>query len=313
MADSRRRRRRRPDRRTAVRDRNPSGRRNRPPEAADRRRDQKKNGTGPRRRSPLKRELLRLFVMILVVGVILACAVLFFKVTDIQVSGNQIYTAQQVMGASGIAEGDSLLTLNHTSAAARIKVMLPYIENVKVSRYLPGSVVIEVTESGAAFTVEAGDGTSWLINASGKLLEQADVGVADYPKLTGVRAKSPRAGRMMDTDEQENLEAAQQLLELLSEYGLVSQITEVNVEKSYDMVIWYGDQYEIHLGGSDRMDYKLRYLLSIMDQLDNVRGGVIDLTLEEKDVAIFREFEDGAGEKEDEPIRREPDLQEGQE
>lgn len=251
--------------------------------------------------------------MILIVAVILVCAVLFFKVTEIQVSGNQIYTAGQVAGASGIVEGDSLLTIHRTAAAARLKVMLPYIENVKISRYLPGTVVIEVTEGGAAFSVEAGDGTSWLINASGKLLEEADVGAADYPKLTGVTAKSPRAGQQMDTDEQENLTAAQQLLELLSESGIVSQITEIDVEKSYDVVIWYGHQYEIHLGGSDRLEYKLRYLLSIMDQLDSVRGGVIDLTLEEKDVAIFREFEDNTGDASAGMDVQEPEMPQEQE
>lgn len=291
MADSRKRRRRRPDRRTASRGRDPSR------EAERRRRKKKKSGTGPRRLSPLRRELLRLTGMILSVAVILICAVLFFKVTDIQVSGAQLYTAEQVIGASGIAGGDNLLTIRRISAAARIKVMLPYIENVKISRYLPGSVVIEVTEGSAAFSVEAEDGTSWLINVSGKVLEKADVGVADYPKLTGVTVRSPKEGRQMDTGEEENFTAAQQLLELLSESGLVSQITEIDVEKTYDVVIWYGHQYEIHLGGSDKLEYKLRYLLSIMDQLDNVRGGVIDLTLEEKDVAIFREFEDSTGAK----------------
>lgn len=289
MADSRKRKRRRPDRRTASRGNVPSRGAER-----RRRRKKKKNGAGPRRLSPLKRELLRLTGMILSVAVILICAVLFFKVTDIQVSGAQIYTAEQVTGASGIAVGDNLLTIRRTSAAARLKVTLPYIENVKISRYLPGSVVIEVTESGAAFSVEDTGGTSWLINASGKTLEKAGVGAADYPKLTGVTAKSPKEGRQMETGEQENFDVAQQILKLLSESGLVSQITEINVEKTYDVVIWYGNQYEIHLGGSDRLEYKLRYLLSIMDKLDNVRGGVIDLTLEEKDVAIFREFADGA-------------------
>jgi hypothetical protein len=45
-----------------------------------------------------------------------------------------------------------------------------------------------------------------------------------------------------------------------------------------------------------------------MDQLDSVRGGVIDLTLEEKDVAIFREFEESTGAKEEETARLEPEM-----
>lgn len=307
MADSRRRKRRRPDRRTAPQGRRPPQDRGPSRETERRRKTGKKGRTGPRRRNPLGRELLRLFAMVLVVAVILFCAVLFFKVTDIQVSGSRIYTEGQVIGASGISEGDSLLTISRTTAAARIKVMLPYIENVKVSRFLPGSVVIEVTESGASFSVEDSDGTGWLINASGKVLEQADVGVADYPKLIGVTAKTPRAGRQMVTDEQDNLAVARQLLELLSESGIVSHITEIDVTQSYDIVVWYGNQYEIHLGGSDRLEYKIRYLLSIMDQLDNARGGVIDLTLEEKDVAIFREFEDSTGDTDTGQAVQEPE------
>ncbi len=251
--------------------------------------------------------------MLLVVAGILAGAVLFFKVTDIQVIGCQLYTQEQVIGASGIAVGDGLLLVGRTEAAARLKVMLPYIETVRVGRYLPGTIVIEVTESEAAFSVEASDGTSWLIDASGKLLERTEPGAADYPKLSGVIAKSPEAGQQIVTDQQDNLAVAEQLLGLLEETDLVSLITEIDVTQTFDIIIWYGQQYEIHLGGSDQLDYKLRYLLSILDQLDSARGGVIDLTLEEKDVAIFREFEDSIEEDAPEaPSVEEPGPEEGE-
>ncbi len=245
----------------------------------------------PRRRAP-ESVLLRLLAMLLMVIALLACAVIFFKVTDIQVTGCQLYTVEQVAGASGISLGDNLLLIRKPEAAARLKIMLPYIESVRIGRTLPGTVTIEVSESGAAFSVEAEDGTSWLINASGKVLEEAGVSVTDYPKLTGVKAKEPEPGLQVLTEQQANLAAAQQLMERLGEIDLISQITEIDVSETYDVVVWYGDQYEVHLGGTDRLDYKLRYLLSILDQLDSARGGTIDLTLEEKDVAVFREFEE---------------------
>ncbi len=256
-------------------------------------------GTKPRRsRRAVPRRapgnvLLRLLAMLLMVAALLACAVIFFKVTDIQVTGCQLYTVEQVAGACGISLGDNLLLIRKPAAAARLKILLPYIENVRIGRALPGTVTIEVSESGAAFSVEAEDGTSWLINGSGKVLEEAGVSAADYPKLTGVILKKPEPGLQALTNQTSNLEAAQQLMELLGESDIVPQITEIDVSKTFDIVVWYGNQYEVHLGGTDRLDYKLRYLLSILDQLDSARGGVIDLTLEEKDVAIFREFENG--------------------
>jgi len=245
--------------------------------------------------------------MLLIVAVILVCAVIFFKVTDIQVTGSKLYTREQILGASGVALGDSLISIQRSEVAARLTVLLPYIDEVHVNRILPGTVTIQVTESDAAFAVGASDGTVWLINASGKLLEQADMGAADYPKLTGVTAQAPEAGVQINTAQTENLTVALQLLELLETTELAPQITEIDVEKTYDIVVWYGDQYEIHLGGSDELDYKLRYLLSILDQLDSARGGVIDLTLEEKDVAIFREWEDKPGA--DEPAETEPAIE----
>jgi len=251
--------------------------------------------------------------MLLVVAVILVCAVIFFKVTDIQVTGSKLYTREQILGASGVALGDSILSIRRTEVAARLTVLLPYIEDVQVERTLPGTVSIKVTESDAAFAVGASDGTIWLINASGKLLEQTDLGAADYPKLTGVTAQAPEPGVQINTAQTENLAAALQLLELLEKTELAPRITEINVAQTYDIVVWYGDQYEIRLGGSDELDYKLRYLLSILDQLDSARGGVIDLTLEEKDVAIFREWEDEPGADEPAEPETEPETEPGSE
>lgn len=269
----------------------------------------------PARRIPVGGVALRVAAMLLVVAVILVCAVIFFKVTDIQVTGSKLYTREQILGASGVALGDSIISIRRTEVAARLTVLLPYIEDVQVERILPGTVTIKVTESDAAFAVGASDGTIWLMNASGKLLEQADLGAADYPKLTGVTAQAPEPGVQINTAQTENLAVALQLLELLEKTELAPRITEIDVAQTYDIVVWYGDLYEIHLGGSDELDYKLRYLLSILDQLDSARGGMIDLTLEEKDVAIFREWEDefGADEPEEPETGPEPEPEPGTE
>ncbi len=288
MADSRRRRSR--DRRRAETE--ATGRRAGTERRTGRPKPKRSRRAVSRRRAPGS-VLLRLLAMLMMVAALLVCAVIFFKVTDIQVTGCQLYTVEEVAGACGISLGDNLLLIRKPAAAARLKILLPYIENVRIGRALPGTVTIEVSESGAAFSVEAEDGTSWLINGSGKVLEEAGVSAADYPKLTGVILKEPEPGLQALTGQTSNLAAAQQLMELLGESDIVPQITEIDVSKTFDIVVWYGNQYEVHLGGTDRLDYKLRYLLSILDQLDSARGGVIDLTLEEKDVAVFREFENG--------------------
>lgn len=47
----------------------------------------------------------------------------------------------------------------------------------------------------------------------------------------------------------------------------------VNVEKEYDMVVQYDDRYEIDLGSSDRLAYKVQYLQAILEQLSDFQAG----------------------------------------
>ena len=232
--------------------------------------------------------LLRLLTMLVVVAVFILGVAIFFKVSEIQVTGNNLYTADQVVEASGIGSGDNLMTLGKASAAGRIIALLPYVEAVQIERILPDTVVIHVQESDAVYAVAADDGTSWLMNGSGKILEQADVSATGYPRLLGITAQAPESGMQIVCEETENLEAAMTVIELLETTDFISQITEINVEKSYDIIVWYGDQLEIHLGGTNEMEYKMQFLAAVLENDQVQAGGVIDLTLEEKNVAIFK-------------------------
>ena len=231
---------------------------------------------------------LRLLTMLLVVVVFLLGVAIFFKVAEVQVVGNSVYSAEQVAEASGICTGDNLLTLSKASASGQILARLPYVESVQIERVLPDTVVITVQESDVFYAVATDGGTSWLMNSSGKMLEAVGVTAADYPVLLGITAQSPEAGAQIACEETEALSAALEVLELLDATDYVADITEVNVEKPYDIVVWYQNLIEVHLGGTDELSYKLQYFASILQNEQVQDGGVIDLTLEEKNVAIFK-------------------------
>ena len=64
---------------------------------------------------------------------------MFFKVENITVTGAEVYSAWSIREASGIQEGDSLLTFSHARAGALIKANQPLCENravwYKITRY----------------------------------------------------------------------------------------------------------------------------------------------------------------------------------
>lgn len=256
---------------------------NRPP--AQRR--QQKSSRAQRRKNN-SGVLLRVIIMLVVVAVFIMGIAIFFKVTEVQVSGNALYSAEEVVAASGIELGDNLMTLSKSVAGSKLQIELPYVESVYITRILPGTIVITVQETEAAYLIDADDGASWLINSNGKLLEQAATTAASYPVIVGVTALSPAVSTPVVTEQEDSLAAAKLILHALEETALISQISEINVEKTYDIIVKYGTQYEIRLGGTDEMSYKIEYLTKIVDSLDGKQGGEIDLTLKDDRSAIFK-------------------------
>ena len=298
--------------------------RNRPKQAT--RRSRKKP---TRRRVALGKIFGRTFVRRLVTSVAVAVFIglvlmAFLRVRNISVVGNSMYSREEIQEASGISEGSALLLVNKTTAASRIRAQLPYIDEVRVGIGLPDTVKIEVVELETTFAVAADDGSFWLINSGGRLIERItgkDAG--DYLKIEGVRIESGETGDQAkaveepeapapekeeneeeeeteeETEEEEaeerppeasaaeRLDAALQIVRQLAEEDDIRSITSVDVSSIYDLQIWYGTRFQVKLGGTSELSYKLEYMVAALAQLDSYQSGVLDLTFQEAKKATF--------------------------
>ena len=126
-------------------------------------------------RRPSSGVAVRLIIMLAVVAAIVFGVAIFFKVTTIEVQGNTLYSAEDVIAASGIEPGDNLLLVNKATTAGNILAALPYVEEVRgIVRSLPDTVVIQIQESEASFAVQTDVNTTWLVNSRGKALEKVE-------------------------------------------------------------------------------------------------------------------------------------------
>ena len=242
----------------------------------------------PRRyRSGLIAKLITVLAAALAV---VAGVVIFFKVHHITVVGNERYTAEAIIAASGLEEGENLMALNRDAAMVNITTRLPYIAEARISRRLPDTVLIEVSECDSVAYLPGDDGATWLISANGKLTEpytaETSVSLDGLTELLGVTAKAPEAGQILTIDTAEQLGALLTILPALSDTGLLPEIRNIDLERTYDLTMRYGDRFDVRLGGTDQLDYKIRYLDEIINhQLDATKTGTIDLTMEESGTA----------------------------
>ena len=112
-----------------------------------------------------------LVVMLLVVTAVITISYTFlFNINEIRVSGeSDMYSAEEIVFASGIKKGDNLLRLNIKGSEQKILDDLLYVETAKVERDFPSSLEITVTKCLPAFNVNYGTGTL-LVSKKGKIL-----------------------------------------------------------------------------------------------------------------------------------------------
>lgn len=262
----------------------------------------------------------RLLLQLLTVAAVVVALVLglsiFFKVKYVTVSGAEKYDAWTIREASGIKEGENLLTFGQAKASGKITTSLPYVKDVQIGIKLPDTVHIEITELDVVYAIQAGDNSWWLITAGGKVVEQVDDATAgENTAIIGVKLLSPEVqgqAAAMDAAQAEKpaesvsesqpteaavpnvsvtgaeqLAVALKIVQALEENGVFGKIATVNVTDLGALELWYGDRYQIELGDSENLDVKIQWMAKTVSQLAAHDSGIIDVS--------FTIWEDQAG------------------
>lgn len=243
-----------------------------------------------RERSPRSRGFLaKLLTLVAIVAAAVFGVTVFFQVNTFEIHGVENYSEDAVIIASGIELGQSILLVDKGKVASRINTRLPYVQSVQIKRRLPGTVVITVTEGKAAASVRSEYDEYWLIDDKGKLMEQVNEDrAASVTQISGVSALLPVAGDQirLSQEDQQRLDVALELLQQLERYDLAGQIVSIDVTQLYNIVMYYTDQFEIQLGSTEELDYKIKYLAYALESLDG-KSGLIDLTFDQDRIARF--------------------------
>lgn len=231
------------------------------------------------------RLVLNILTIVAVAFAIFLGLSIFFKVDQVTVSGADRYSEWTVAEASGIESGDSLLFFGEAAASSRIIDALPYVKSVRFEIELPGTVHIVIEEAPVAYTVQAEDGSWWLMTAQGRLTEQANAATATgCVKVEGVTLHNPVVGQNAVAFESgegsvtgaDRLAAALEILAQLEANELFDKVTVVNVSKLQSLEFWYGTRYRVKLGDANYMREKLAAIRSAIDSASEYQTGILD-------------------------------------
>ncbi len=226
------------------------------------------------KRKKLKKIASILFVIILcITAITLFLLSPIFNITAISVKGNEQISSNEIISLSRIEKGTNLYKMRSKEIAENIKEN-KYIEEVKVSRKLPSTIVITVEERKPEFYIEFG-GAYTFIDSQGYIIELSSNILEGKPKLIGYKTleENIKPGNSLCNEDIENIHDVLNILNIAENYSIKEKITSINISDNSNYVLYIQNENKIvNVGTTEKLDTKMMYLQSILEKAKDSSG-----------------------------------------
>ena len=236
------------------------------------------------RRQDRKRTRRTVFYVCLLLAVTIVftfvCAMVFLKVKNINISGNKVYSTEQIMEYVPIENNQNIYSFNADEIESNILTAFPYIKYINITRDLPTTVNIRIIEEKPYYAANiAGD--AYIISADLKVLECRpntsikNLGLAEI-KLSNVRRCI--VGSQIEFVSTRDLQALTALYDNFKANYIQSKIKSVDFSSRFDITFNYDNRFKVYIGDTDDLQIKMLFLVSIIDELDPTATGTINIS-----------------------------------
>lgn len=240
------------------------------------------------------------FLVLVLTGAGILCLAMFFRTKEITVSGNDRYTAEELISASGIQLEQNIFTVDRGRTAQQIMGAFSYLEEVRIVPVMPTTVEIQVVESVPQLTVVNSAESYSLLSTGGRVIEQC-LGLAGeelplvlgtslawcdqgaYPRKLPPEVTSRRHKERREATDQE-LEGVRvmQTLEYITASAEKAGMELCYIDVSDDLctsVLW-DKRVLIQLGTELELDRKMAFAKAILEEeLGEDFTGTIDVSV----------------------------------
>lgn len=223
-----------------------------------------------------------LIAVVCIAAAVLVLRYAVFAVREIRVIGNQRVSAEDVIRASGVKTGDSILTLNEKTVEERIdsdyRLQFRYLE-----KDLPNRITISVREREACCWVTY-CGIFYELDKNRMVLsetEERQQVSGELPEVKGLRIQSGyyRGQTMMLSSAEQQLIFHELFLEM-KVLGCTAEIEEADLGTLSSILLTTRDGYTVAMGDGSNVHAKMRAMLTVREELKKMglAGGSINVS-----------------------------------
>lgn len=234
------------------------------------------------------------FVLITASVLLSAAALLFFRVEKYNVEGVSPYTRDEIISASGIETGKSLIFINLEEAQASIEKKLPYTGSVRVSRKFPNTLVIRYDECKERYAISLATAGFVILGDDFKTLSFSATLPEGVTLLLGTSPLTPVVGEktvfsqetvQSPDGESEVVDTVGEMLaeitRAIDENGL-EDISALSISSRSNIYLIYQRRIVLKLGNPSDVSSKLALAKNVLEEENSLspdQFGVLNLTV----------------------------------
>lgn len=221
-----------------------------------------------------------LFLLLLAVA---AGGILFspvFSIQTIEATELERYTKSELCAKINLSEGMNLFAFNGFSAKKKL-LADSYIEDVKIKRRIPNTIVLEIQERKVRGYVPY-MGSYLYIDEFGRVLDVQTSFHKPLPVVKGLDFGGAwQAGELLAVKNQESFDVIVKIAQLMTKYSLLDIVVEIDVSDPGNITARVNKEnvakVDIALGDVTDCDEKIRTMAEIMENIPEKARGFLDL------------------------------------
>lgn len=241
-----------------------------------------KNDDFEARRKSRQREIRRrrrkkafvVFIMLCFLTIIVLSLTVFFKVQTVKVSGSDLYEKAEITNAASVI-GKNLFLISGTKLEEKIRLSLPYVDEIKIRRALPHTLKIEVTDA-SPYSFYKSKGKYYIASKKGYILEETKSGSDDLLEIKCSEAVCT-VGKMVTVVSEREQKLITELTEKLEEMEIPANSIDVSNPASIKLRV--DKRFDVNLGTKDYLLKKLAHLKGMIKSIESDKKGNIDLSM----------------------------------
>ncbi len=212
---------------------------------------------------------------IIIGGTIYALLSPIFNIRTISVIGNSKISIDEIISLSGLQLEQNMFRYKSQDVVQKINENA-YIDTVKVSRKIPDTVEILVSEREASFIIQFANAYAY-INNQGYILEISDK-KQELPLITGIQTEQEniQEGKRLCTEDLKKLGDVLKIVEASISNDIYDLITKIDVTNQNDYILTLQKKKKVvYLGDTSNLSTKMLWILTFNELEGNTEGEII--------------------------------------